>query len=234
MAAAAAPAQELVALIDRIDRFVRDGRPALSLSLGRVGWTVQLERSGAGDAPLPSRSVGVRSSPASNGGGASQGASSTKRSREPTSNWSPARSSASRTCSPLTRWSPPASARSTTRPRSRTMRAWRPATGGSRRMSASASLPIVRARSRVKPRPWWRPPTARSSQRASPGSAPSMTTGPVTGFTLPKSSFARSDKVESGDNWPPEESMVSNSTVSPGATVSLGGLALFQPTWLSC
>ena len=44
--------QALVALIDRIDRFVRDGRPALSLSLGRVGWTVQLERSGAGEVSL--------------------------------------------------------------------------------------------------------------------------------------------------------------------------------------
>src|SRR5690606_576744 len=40
----------------------------------------QGRRSGAGDAPLPSQSPGARFSPISNGGGASQGASSTKRS----------------------------------------------------------------------------------------------------------------------------------------------------------
>src|SRR3546814_732588 len=68
---------------------------------------------------------------------------------------------------------------------------------------------------------------------ASPGSAPSTWTGPVTGFTLPKSSFARSASVDFAESWAPEESMVSNSTVSPGATASAGVLALFQPIWLS-
>src|SRR3546814_10227154 len=66
---------------------------------------------------------------------------------------------------------------------------------------------------------------------ASPGSAPSTWTGPVTGFTLPKSSFARSASVDFAESWAPEESMVSNSTVSPGATARAGVLALFQPIW---
>ena len=64
---------------------------------------------------------------------------------------------------------------------------------------------------------------------ASPGSAPSTNTGPVTGLTLPKSSAARSARVASGESCAPEESTVSNSTVSPGLTVSLGAFALFQP-----
>src|SRR5690606_20363788 len=67
---------------------------------------------------------------------------------------------------------------------------------------------------------------------ASPGSAPSTKTGPVTGLTLPKSSAARSASVDFGPSCPPEESRVSNSTVPPGATVSTGGFALSQPKWL--
>ena len=66
---------------------------------------------------------------------------------------------------------------------------------------------------------------------ASPGSAPSTRTGPVTGFTLPKSSAARSASVEAGDSWAPDESTVSSSTVSPGATTRAGTLALSQPKW---
>ena len=66
---------------------------------------------------------------------------------------------------------------------------------------------------------------------ASPGSAPSMCTGPTTGFTFAKSSRARSASVERAVIWPPEASSGWNSTDSPGAIVSAGGVALFQPRW---
>src|SRR5262245_55902267 len=64
---------------------------------------------------------------------------------------------------------------------------------------------------------------------ASPGSAPSTRTGPVTGLTRPKSSPSTSATDDSGDSCPPEASTVSNSTASPGATVRTGSLALSQP-----
>src|SRR5262249_49234727 len=64
---------------------------------------------------------------------------------------------------------------------------------------------------------------------ASPGSAPSIWTGPVTGLTLPKSRRAKSSSVALAESCPPEASRVSNSTVSPGATVSFGGNPPFQP-----
>ena len=66
---------------------------------------------------------------------------------------------------------------------------------------------------------------------ASPGSAPSTKTGPATGLTLAKSSLAMSATVDFGSSWPPEESSGWNSIVSPGATRTAGGLALFQPKW---
>lgn len=56
--------QDLVALIDRIDRFVRDGRPALTLSLGAVGWTVEFQRTGAGEVSLSVRGPGAKDFPA--------------------------------------------------------------------------------------------------------------------------------------------------------------------------
>ncbi len=52
---------------------------------------------------------------------------------------------------------------------------------------------------------------------ASPGLAPSMKTGPVTGLTKARSSFFRASAVEVFDSWPDEASLVSNCTVSPGA-----------------
>src|SRR5471032_1351210 len=64
---------------------------------------------------------------------------------------------------------------------------------------------------------------------ASPGCAPSMKTGPVTGLISEKSSFAMSAVVEAGVSCPDDGSLVSKWTVSPGAIVSLGGNALFQP-----
>ena len=69
------------------------------------------------------------------------------------------------------------------------------------------------------------------TRSASPGSAPSTRTGPVTGLTRSKSRAATSATVESGPSCPPEASTVSKWTVSPGATVSTGGLALSQPKW---
>jgi len=70
--------------------------------------------------------------------------------------------------------------------------------------------------------------------RASPGSAPSTNTGPVTGLTKPKSSLATSATVEVLVSWSPEASAVAKLTLSPGAMVSRGEKALFQPWWLWC
>ena len=64
---------------------------------------------------------------------------------------------------------------------------------------------------------------------ASPGSAPSIAIGPVTGLILVKSSAAISATFDWGLIWPPDESTVSISMLSPGATVSAGGLELSQP-----
>src|SRR5262245_58829913 len=67
---------------------------------------------------------------------------------------------------------------------------------------------------------------------ASPGWAPSMNTGPVTGLTRPRSSLARSAAVELLESCPDEASSVSNSTVSPGLMVMRGLKELSQPWWM--
>ncbi|CAB4759699.1 unannotated protein [freshwater metagenome] len=59
---------------------------------------------------------------------------------------------------------------------------------------------------------------------ASPGSAPSIKIGPVTGFTRAKSRATKSATVESGFNCPAEESRVSISIVDPGERTILGGI----------
>ena len=64
---------------------------------------------------------------------------------------------------------------------------------------------------------------------ASPGSAPSMKTGPVTGFTLEKSSVATSAAVLSGPKWPLAASLHSKPSVVPGAMVRTGEIELSQP-----
>ena len=64
---------------------------------------------------------------------------------------------------------------------------------------------------------------------ASPGVAPSMNTGPVTGLIRPKSRVATSATVLVLVSWPPEESRHSKAIVVPGATLSAGGTALSQP-----
>ena len=64
---------------------------------------------------------------------------------------------------------------------------------------------------------------------ASPGSAPSIRIGPTTGLIRPKSSAATSATVLVGVSWPSDESGQSTLTVSPGATVNIGGIALSQP-----
>ena len=64
---------------------------------------------------------------------------------------------------------------------------------------------------------------------ASPGSAPSTNTGPVTGLTRAKSTCATSAAVLSLVSCPPEASTVSSSMVSPGRTVSAGSIELSQP-----
>ena len=51
---------------------------------------------------------------------------------------------------------------------------------------------------------------------ASPGSAPSMNTGPLTGLTLAKSTVATSAAVELRVKWPAPESRHSKWMVSPG------------------
>src|SRR5450755_1484095 len=66
---------------------------------------------------------------------------------------------------------------------------------------------------------------------ASPGLAPSMYTGPVTGLTRARSSFARSAAVDVCESCPDEASTVSKCTVSPGAIFNRGANALFQPWW---
>ncbi len=67
---------------------------------------------------------------------------------------------------------------------------------------------------------------------ASPGLAPSMYTGPVTGLTRARSSLTRSAAVDDFVNCPDEASTVSKCTVSPGAIFSRGGNSLFQPWWM--
>ena len=68
---------------------------------------------------------------------------------------------------------------------------------------------------------------------ASPGLAPSMNTGPVTGLTRPRSSFARSAAVEVARELARRGVERSRTaTVSPGAIFSRGGNALFQPWWM--
>ena len=64
---------------------------------------------------------------------------------------------------------------------------------------------------------------------ASPGSAPSMKIGPLTGLILPKSSVATSATVLDGPSWPAELSWQWNRIVDPGATLSAGASELSQP-----
>src|SRR5260370_18412810 len=66
---------------------------------------------------------------------------------------------------------------------------------------------------------------------ASPGLAPSMKTGPVTGLTKARSSFFRASAVEVFESCPEEASLVSNCTVSPGAIGGRGGDSLVHPRW---
>ena len=80
----------------------------------------------------------------------------------------------------------------------------------------------------VQPQPeGWNDSTVTLS--ASPGLAPSMKTGPVTGLTKARSSFFRSAAVEVFESWPDEASSVSNWMLSPGAMVRRGGKLLSQP-----
>ena len=67
--------------------------------------------------------------------------------------------------------------------------------------------------------------------RASPGSAPSTKTGPVTGLMRPKSSPARSAAVAPGPSWPPDASRHSKWIVEPGSARSAGGTSRLQPEW---
>jgi hypothetical protein len=64
---------------------------------------------------------------------------------------------------------------------------------------------------------------------ASPGSAPSMKTGPVTGLTRVKSRVATSAAVLPAWKWPLPASLHSKRSVAPGAIVSTGGMELSQP-----
>ena len=63
----------------------------------------------------------------------------------------------------------------------------------------------------------------------SPGCAPSMNTGPVTGLILLKSSRLTFSTVEVGVSWPADESDTSNSRDSPGAMRATDGKLLSQP-----
>jgi hypothetical protein len=64
---------------------------------------------------------------------------------------------------------------------------------------------------------------------ASPGSAPSIWMGPVTGFTLEKSRLDTAATVLSGVKWPPPLSRHSKYTVEPGTTCSAAGIERSQP-----
>ena len=68
---------------------------------------------------------------------------------------------------------------------------------------------------------------------ASPGSAPSMKIGPVTGLTLAKSSVADvGDACSSAEIWPPRGvDALELDASSPGATVRTGGIAWSHPKW---
>jgi hypothetical protein len=71
-----------------------------------------------------------------------------------------------------------------------------------------------------------------STSSTSPGCAPLTNTGPVTGFTRVKSSAATSATAESRSSWPPEASVTSSSTVSPGSISRTGAIALSHTVWV--
>jgi len=71
-----------------------------------------------------------------------------------------------------------------------------------------------------------------STTRTSPGSAPSIAMGPVTGLTLAKSSAATSGFVECLASWPPDEFATSTVTSSPGETRATGGMARSHMVWV--
>ena len=98
---------------------------------------------------------------------------------------------------------------------------------GAGNWSASRPKPGISA---VQPHPDWSKESS-VTLTASPGSAPSMKMGPVTGLIFSKSKAVTLATVERAVNWPPEASAVSTSTVSPGDTVRAGGLVLFHPKW---
>src|ERR1700736_1756780 len=125
----------------------------------------------------------------------------------------------------------PANGRSGTRPPGPYMAGARPVSYfqilsfGSGNWSASRPKPGMLP---VQPQPeGWNDKTLILS--ASPGLAPSTKTGPVTGLISEKSSVVMSADVEAGVSCPDDGSLVSKRMISPGAILSLGGNALFQP-----
>src|ERR1700749_1238101 len=65
--------------------------------------------------------------------------------------------------------------------------------------------------------------------KISPGCAPSMNTGPVTGLILPKSIRPTSIAVQPVVSCPPDASATSNSSDSPGAIRVTAAKLLSQP-----
>ncbi len=59
----------------------------------------------------------------------------------------------------------------------------------------------------------------------SPGMAPLTKTGPVSGWTAPSGTVAKSASVEFAFRWPSRASRVSSATCSPGSTSSFGSTA---------
>ena len=75
-----------------------------------------------------------------------------------------------------------------------------------------------------------------STSSRSPGSAPLMYTGPVSGCPTLASRPARSAAVIVGRIWPSDASRVSSTTSSPGSTATIGGMSGCQrlcPRWAS-
>src|SRR6266446_1469740 len=71
-----------------------------------------------------------------------------------------------------------------------------------------------------------------STSSMSPGLAPTIATGPVSGWMTLKSSFARISTLLAGVICPSEASWVSSSTMSPGSTVARGAMLLSQRQWV--
>ena len=73
-----------------------------------------------------------------------------------------------------------------------------------------------------------------SATRRSPGSAPATWTGPVSGWTSPKSTSSTAFEIEPRSKAPSNVSRVSSTTSSPGSQRRIGGMSGCQRLWPVC